>query len=272
MEGEREVDQDPEVANVGGAFERAIAEGEDRIERSLPALLATGMVGGLDIGVGVLAMLVVREATGNELLTALALPIGFIALALGNSELFTENFLVPVVSVVSRRESWKGLIRLWAGTLVANLLGGWLVTGLIMAALPDLAPAAVEMAASYVGPALGWMSFASALLGGMVITLLTWLQHSTASVTGKLVAAVALAFVLAAGPLNHAILGSLEAFAALHAGAPFGYRDWFGFLGWSVLGNLLGGVGLVTALRLVQVGTDKISEEQHRAEHDHPPT
>jgi formate-nitrite transporter family protein len=269
---DREVERDPAAVSVAGAFERATDEGEYRTRRTLPALLATGAVGGLDIGVGLLAMLIVREATGSEVVSALALSVGFVALTLGNSELFTENFLVPVASLVARRATVRGVVRLWLGTLVANLAGGWLVTALIIEAEPRLSGAAIEMADAYLSKGIGWSSFASALLGGMVITLMTWLQHSTSAITGKLVAAVALSFVLAAGPLSHSILGSLEIFAALRAGAPFGYADWLGFIAWSALGNAVGGIGLVTTLRLVQVGRDKITTEQTRAVRDEATT
>lgn len=37
------------------------------------------------------------------------------------------------------------------------------------------------------------------------------------------------------------------------ATAPFGYFQWAETAGWAALGNLLGGVGLVTVLRIVQV-------------------
>src|SRR4051794_26967965 len=93
---EREIDRDPGAESVPGAFERAIDEGLGRSQRTWPALCSTGLVGGLDVGVGVLALLVVRAQTGSALLGALAFPVGFLALTLGNSELFTENFLVPV--------------------------------------------------------------------------------------------------------------------------------------------------------------------------------
>lgn len=53
-------------------------------------------------------------------------------------------------------------------------------------------------------------------------------------------------------------------FAAFHAGAPFGYLDWLSVLGWAVLGNVVGGVGLVTLLRFTQVGSAKIREVRDR--------
>src|SRR3954468_16326334 len=77
-------------------FQRTVDEGEHRLTRSWPGLLSTGLVGGLDVGVGVLGLLLVKEATGSVLLAGFAFGIGFIALTRAQSELFTENFLVPV--------------------------------------------------------------------------------------------------------------------------------------------------------------------------------
>jgi formate/nitrite transporter FocA (FNT family) len=86
-------------------------------------------VGGIDVGVGVLAYLVVDHATGQPLLAA-AFPIGFIALLLAGSGLFTENFLVPVTARAAGHGSWPRLVRLWLVTLAANLAGGLPTTAL----------------------------------------------------------------------------------------------------------------------------------------------
>jgi formate/nitrite transporter FocA (FNT family) len=48
---------------------------------------------------------------------------------LARSELFTENFLVPVTARVAGRGSWFELIRLWLVTLAANLAGGIVMAG-----------------------------------------------------------------------------------------------------------------------------------------------
>ncbi|HEX9316767.1 MAG TPA: formate/nitrite transporter family protein, partial [Actinomycetota bacterium] len=116
---------------------------------------------------------------------------------------------------------------------------------------------------------IGVRSFALALLGGVIITLMTWMERSTTSVPAKLAAAFTAAFLLAAGSLNHAIVVSLEMFAALHAGAPFGYLDWVRTVLWATLGNMIGGIGLVTVLRLVQVGRGKMKEEEDKAGDPH---
>jgi formate/nitrite transporter FocA (FNT family) len=118
----------------------------------------------------------------------------------------------------------------------------------------------VELASHYVDLGLGWQSFSAAVLGGTIITLMTWMQRGSDSELGKIVAAVAAAFLLAAGSLFHAIVVSLLMFAGLQAGAPYGYLDWLGVLAWSTFGNVVGGVGLVTMLRLVQVGKTQVEE------------
>src|SRR5215211_5463335 len=119
-------------------LERSIDDGQRRLERSWPSLAATGLVGGLDVGAGVLALLVVRYQTGSVLLGALAFGIGFIALTLSKSELFTENFLVPVTTVVARNGSVPALLRLWSVTAIMNLVGGWVVMALVISGFPEL--------------------------------------------------------------------------------------------------------------------------------------
>jgi formate/nitrite transporter FocA (FNT family) len=254
-------------ADTEQTFDRLVDEGTQRLGRSWTGLTATALLGGIDVGAGVLGLLVVEHQTGSVVLGGLAFSIGFIALTLARSELFTEDFLVPVTAVVARKANVLALLRLWSVTIVGNLVGGWAITGITMAALPDLRPLAVESGTYYVGLGFGGRAFALALLGGFVITLMTHMQHSTRSDGVRLVPAVVMGFLLGAGKLNHAIVASLLTFSALHAGAPFGYADWLGLFAFSALGNIVGGLGLVTLLRLLQV-PHKVKAER---EHNEPP-
>lgn len=260
--GEEEAESS-EPDPLAEAFERTVAEGQRRLERSWSSLFATGIVGGLDVATGVLALLVVTEATGKEMLGALAFGIGFVALVLGQSELFTENFLVPVTArIIGRSQRLLAVSRLWAVTLVTNLIGGWVAMALVMAGFPKLHATAVMIGRRYVEQGTGWEAFAQALIGGMVITLMTWMERGTDSMPAKLIAVWAMAFLLAAGPLNHVIIVSLEMSAALVAGAPFGYGAAIGAAAWAALGNIVGGLGLVTVLRLVQLGREIVDAER----------
>ena len=247
------------------AFDRLVIEGSNRLARPLSALLATGFLGGVDVGVGVLAYLVVRADTGNALLASVAFTIGFVGLLMARSELFTENFLVPVTAVVARRGSVRKLLRLWAVSLPLNLLGGFVMAGMIVVALPQVRGTAVEVGTHYAHLGVSWQSFFLAVLAGAVITLMTRMQHGTDSVGVKIVPAVLLSFVLVAAGLFHSVLDSILMFAGLlSGGAPYTWGDWLGALGWSAFGNLVGGLVLVTGVRLVRVSHRVKAAQQER--------
>ncbi|WP_336923520.1 formate/nitrite transporter family protein [Aquipuribacter sp. SD81] len=235
------------------ALDRVILEGRPRLHRSWPDLIGTGLVAGIEIGVGVLALLAVEEATGSRLLGALAFSVGFIALRLGHSELFTEGFHTPVMVVLADEATWGQLLRLWGGTLVANLAGGWVVAWLIATARPDLHELSGELGREFAQAPLDLETFCLAVLAGAAITLLTRMQNGTVDDVAKLVAAVGIALVIVGTGLHHSILDSLLVFVAHHAGQEgVGYGDWLPWFGFVVLGNLVGGLLLTTLLRVVR--------------------
>ncbi len=244
---------DPQAEEKDEALDRIVQRGAPRLNRAWYDLLATATVAGLEIGFGVLALLLVEHATGSRLLGSLAFSIGFVALFLGHSELFTEGFLVPVTAVVAGAASWLQLLRLWIGTLVGNLAGGWVAAWLIVTGLPELHATAVRSGSEYATSQLGPRTFALAVLAGAAITLLTRMQNGTENDVAKVFACVGIALVIVGGGLYHSILDSILVFAALDAGAPgIGYGDWLSWFTWTVVGNMLGGLGLVTLLRLVR--------------------
>ncbi len=249
-------------------FRKSVDEGRARLGRKWLDLLTTGLVGGIDVSLGVLALLVVEEATGSSMLGSLAFVIGFIALTLGKSELFTENFLVPVAAVVARKASLGSLWRLWVGTAVTNLIAGWLFAWVIVLAVPRIHQTAIEVGAFYPAmddPAL----FALGVLAGVAITLMTWMERGAQSEFGKIVAVAGTAFLLAAAPLNHVIVVSIEMFVAIETGsAGYGYAEWARAAGWATVGNMVGGLVLVTSLRLAQVGGEEIRREREREDEE----
>ncbi len=254
----------PEEDQVVEAFDRIVDEGAQRLHRSWREVLTTGLAGGLEVATGIMALLAVYAETGSHLLAGLAFSVGFVALMLAKSELFTEGFLVPVTAVAAGRASLGQLARLWSGTLVANLVGGWLVMWLVVHALPRLGTTAIESARAFVDAPLDLRTVSLGLLAGSVITLMTRMQHGADSEAGKLAAAVAGAFLLAGLVLFHSILDSLIIFGALHAGAPFGYGDWLAWFWHATLLNVAGGLFVVTVLRLVR-SKDLIQRERAAA-------
>jgi formate/nitrite transporter FocA (FNT family) len=242
----------PMEDELAEAFDTIVSEGAQRLHRTWREVITTGLAGGLEVATGVLALFAVVAETRSHLLGGIAFSIGFVALLLARSELFTEGFLVPVTAVVAKRASWPQLGKLWGGTLVANLVGGWLFTWLIVRGFPSLRQTAIDSARPFVDAPLDLRAVCLALLAGSTLTLMTRMQHGTTSDGAKIVAAVAGGFLLAGLSLFHSVLDSLIIFAALHAGAPFGYGDWLGWFWYTALLNMAGGLGVVTLLRLVR--------------------
>ncbi|OBF19132.1 formate transporter [Mycobacterium kubicae] len=252
------------------AFCRMLAEGTQRLHRTWRGVMVTGFFGGTEVAMGVLAYLSVLHATHDPLLAGVAFSIGFLALLLGRSELFTEGFLIPITTVAAKRASVAQLLKLWGGTLIANLVGGWLLMWLIMRAFPQLHQQTYESAAHFATAPLSAQSLSLAVLGGMAITLMTRMQHGTDAVVGKMAAAIAVAFLLAGLQLFHSILDSLLIFGALVAGrAPFGYLDWLYWFGYTAVGNVMGGLVLVTLPRLLR-SKDRLYQERDEVESSSP--
>jgi len=260
--GENDSPMEDELAE---AFDTIVSEGAQRLHRTWREVITTGLAGGLEVATGVLAMFAVVAETGSHLLGGIAFSIGFVALLLARSELFTEGFLVPVTAVVAKRASWPQLGKLWGGTLVANLVGGWLFTWLIITGFPSLRQTAVEAAVPFVSAPLDLRAVCLALLAGSTLTLMTRMQHGTTSDGAKIVAAVAGGFLLAGLSLFHSVLDSLIIFAGIHAGGPLGYGDWLGWFWYTALLNMAGGLGVVTMLRLVR-SKELLKKERAAAE------
>jgi formate/nitrite transporter FocA (FNT family) len=133
---------------------------------------------------------------------------------------------------------------------------------LAMKGYPGLHEQTIESATHFALAPLNAESISLTVLAGAVITLMTRMQHGTDSAVAKMVAAIAGAFVLAGLQMFHSILDSLLIFGALHTGtAPFGYLDWLSWFAYTAVGNVLGGLLLVTLLRLVR-SKDRLQAER----------
>lgn len=244
------------------SFDATVTEGAERLQRTFRAMVITGLFGGMEVGLGVMAYLAVLHETDNHLLAGLAFGIGLIAILMAHSELFTEDFLMPIAAVISREGSFAQLAKLWGGTLVANLAGGWFFMWLVMQAFPEWEATVSESAHHFIDAPFSLQTVCLAILGGSTITLMTRMQQGTESDPAKIVAAVVGGFLLAGLQLFHSILDSLLIFGAMQSGADIGFLDWLGWFGYTLVFNILGGIVLVTALRLVR--TKELVQKRRR--------
>ncbi|MBA3438216.1 MAG: formate/nitrite transporter family protein [Thermoleophilaceae bacterium] len=244
-------------------WEAGLDEGERRLTRGNAALGATGFAGGADVFLGLVAVIVTTGALLSVMPDEPAHVIGsatfglaLVLITLGRAELFTENFLIPVSAVYAGRAPLRALLSMWGITFLFNGLG-LLLFAAIFSHAGVLEKSALEAAGTLadtqadrdVVPAL-----LSAIGAGTVMTLFTWVAAATASTSARVIAALGVGFLLLAPSLNHAVVSFGEIlFGLLADTADAGWGDLARNTSIAVVGNLIGGVGLVFATRLAQV-------------------
>ena len=233
-------------------FANTVQEGADRLHRTWRALIITGLFGGIDVGLGIMAMLAVMDATGSKLLSGIAFGSGLLALRLAHSELFTEDFLLPINAVVAGHGSWLSLVRLWSVTLVANLAGGWAFMWVVVAAFPDFSDSLLKVADEYVSDGFTLETACLALLAGSTITLMTRMQQGTdEDVVTAVISLIGGLLVVGLGML-HGALNSIVIFGAMHAGWDYSYVDWLVWFAWVIPLNMVGGLLIISLPRLIR--------------------
>lgn len=233
---------------------RTARAGADRLNRSWRTLIVTGLFGGIDVGLGIMAMVLVKEATGSVVLGGMAFGVGLIALKMAHSELFTEELLVPINAVVAGQGTLLQLLRLWAVTLLGNLFGGWAFTYLLVVAFPGYHEAFISTAEGYLVDRPWAVAVALAVLAGSTITLVTRMQQGTEDDVASMVMALISGMLVVGMGMLHGALNSIIIFAAIHAGAEITYGQWFVWFLWVIPANMLGGVLIMTLPRLLRSG------------------
>ena len=191
----------------------------------------------------------------GHLVGAIAFGIGFVFVVVGRSELFTENFLVPITGLTRDRGSWLKLGELWAAALVLNVVGGVVIalvlttSGVLRGGTADALVSVADHLAGY-GPGT---AFLSAIAAGALMTLMTWFVEGAADSHGvRIVMAWLVGALIALGAFNHAIVSTIELVFGMRYGADIGVDQLLSNLGLSVAGNLVGGLLLVTFARSAQ--------------------
>jgi formate/nitrite transporter FocA (FNT family) len=181
-------------------------------------------------------------------------PIGFIVVIVGRAQLFTENTLFPVALALDERGHILDTLRLWGTVFVANVAGavffGWLVmkTG---ALAPNFADALAGLGTEAVQGHFT-LIFAKGVLGGWLIALVAWMVTASHWTIGQVVIIWMLTFIVGAGRFSHCIASSAEIVAAIMSGH-LHFSNYFEWLLPATLGNIVGGVFMVSVLNYAQV-------------------
>ena len=245
-------------------LEAVLENARDELSRSTSGLMFSGFAGGLSMGLTGLAVALAISYLGNgpvqEFLAFVFYPIGFIVVIIGRAQLFTENTLFPVVLVLDERGHVLNTMRLWVAVFVSNVAGavffGWLVmkTGALPANFAD------ALAGLGTHAAVGHFTviFAKGIIGGWLIALVAWMVTASHWTIGQIAVTWMLTFIVGAGHFSHCIASSAEIIAAIMAGH-LHFANYFQWLLPATLGNIVGGVAIVSLLNYgqVRVGAEK---------------
>ena len=251
----------------------AVDVGRERLDRTPFDILITAVIGGVEVSLGAIAAAAVLGATltaapsiglfGALTIAGVVFPIGFLFVILGRSELFTENFLIPVVAVLDGTRKSRDLVELWLLSWIGNVIGCALMATLI--SLPEAVGSTVTHGlTAYTDYKLGVSpigTLASALLAGITMTILTWLIVGVRAMVGKVAAILAAGYVLFAVNLAHTIVGAALIFAG-YRGSGHSLYDVVRWLSLATVGNIGGGVAFVTGFRVVQVKEKQVGARQ----------
>lgn len=243
-------------------YERTRAEGRRRLTRPPLEVVSTAIAAGVDVVFGIAALGFAEAAVephfGKEfahLAGAIAFGVAFVFIIVGRSELFTENFLVPLAGLERNDgRSWLKLGELWLLSPVFNILGG---TALVLVlstkgVLPHGTGHAIATAGNVFDDYTFTAAFMSAIAAGALITLMTWMVEGQHSMGVRVAVAWIVGALLALGQFNHVIVATLEEIFGIRLGSSIGWGDLIQNLLTAGAGNMIGGLLFVTLNRFTQ--------------------
>ncbi len=257
--GEQRTAEEHASVPVSVVHEAVRRQGEEELGRSLQALAWSGLAAGLSMGMSLvtegLLQAYLPEAPWRHVVVKMGYAVGYLLVVGGRQQLFTENTLTPIIPLLARRdmETFQRVMKLWAVVLLANLAGAhlaaWALSNTpafdrnVQHAFDTLAHQAVAV------------SFGAAIVRGIfsgwLIASMVWILAAVED--GKIAVILVLTYMVGLGSFTHIVAGSVDAL----------FLVWNGTLAWTayamgyalptLIGNIIGGVSLVSALNHAQV-------------------
>lgn len=240
-----------------------LREGEDELQRPTSAPAWSGLAAGLSMGFSLVGEGLLRahlpDAPWRPLISKLGYSLGFLLVIMGRQQLFTENTLTGVVPLLSHQSlaMLRNVARLWLVVLAANLTGAvifaWVV-GRTAVFAPDILRVFPEIGQEAILTSFG-ATLLRGIFAGWLIALMVWMLPVAHS--GRLATIVIITYVVALGRFPHIIAGSVEVLV-LVAVRQIGWGDFaMRYMLPTLIGNVLGGVALVSAVNHAQTVSGK---------------
>jgi formate/nitrite transporter FocA (FNT family) len=235
------------------------SSGEEELERPTSALAWSGLAAGLSMGFSFVTEALLRaylpDNEWRRLIVALGYPVGFVIVIMGRQQLFTENTLTAVIPFMAHanRKTLGKVLRLWFVVLVSNIAGAHLFA--LTVAKTRVFQPEIQTALYQLGVEAADVGFGLAILRGIfagwLIALVVWLMAATEETSIAVI--FILTYVVGLAGLTHVIAGSTEVLFLVMTGSLSWWSFFAGYMIPALLGNIIGGVSLVSALNHAQV-------------------
>ena len=237
-------------------------EGEQELRRTALALSLSAFAAGLTMGFSLIVPGVLKghlpHAPWAELVLSMGYAVGFLIVVLGRQQLFTENTVTPILPLLTERtfRALLRVVRLWGIVLAGNILATFAIAWVLAhtdAFRPEVREAFAEISRHTVENPF-WTTVIKAVFAGWLIALMVWILPATGSAAPFVI--VLMTWLVSMCGLAHIVAGSVDAFYLVAIGE-IGMATYLtGFFVPTLIGNVLGGVTLVSVLNFGQVVPD----------------
>lgn len=260
---------DPNCLSATAMEQKAESVGVAKAGNDLSRVFMLAVMAGMQIGMGALLMTVVKSDSAlsfglSQLLGGMSFSLGLICVVVAGAELFTGNSLM-VMGAMSHRFSWGALAKNWAVVWVGNLVGAFVLVGVIAACgtwgmnAGAVGDTMVSVAASKA--VLPWLTaFFRGIMCNVLVCLAVWMGFAGKSVIDKIFTCIFPVMAFVACGFEHCIanmfflpIGTL-AFANGYGASVAGAADALTAAGIAsnisaaTLGNIVGGAVFVGLL------------------------
>ena len=236
-----------------------IIDALETYDKSYQSLFTSSLTAGLEIGFSYLMLctlyfFLMGKVEDSSLIRFISLvyPLGFILVVLGQSILFTEQTALLTLPVLNKKRSAGSMFKLWGVVIAGNLVGGYLMAGILLWLGPHLGIFNREVVvniATHVLHAKLPVIFVSAIVAGWLMGLLSWLLASSRDTISRIVMIYMITAVMAFTGLHHSIIGSVEVFSGMLSSPDISVLDYLSFQSTALIGNAFGGATFVALLK-----------------------
>ncbi|MAN28768.1 MULTISPECIES: formate/nitrite transporter family protein [Mesonia] len=243
----------------GEILKEQICEGQETYNKKASSIILSSLTAGLEIGFSFLLICTLFYYAGGSFseetlfkLISLVYPVGFILVILGQSILFTEQTSLLTLPILNNKREAGSLFRIWGLVIFGNLLGGYLMSLVLIWIGPKLGIfefSTFEAIAKHVTKPDSLTIFVSAILAGWLMGLLSWLLTSSSETISRIVIIFVITATMSFTGLHHSIIGNIEVFSGMITSPQIEFIDYLKFICFAILGNAIGGAVFVALLK-----------------------